>query len=84
MFSDMIPMVISILDRELPLLALTQISSLECTHNSNRLVIHLHHTPLANVSNLNLIMLFLELIFHILVYSLCLYFILYHFCLFIV
>lgn len=60
MFSDMIPMVISILDRELPLLAPTQISSLECTHNSNRLVIHLHHTPLANVSDLNLIMLFLS------------------------
>lgn len=44
MFADMIPMVISILDRELPLLAPTQISSLECTHNNNRSMIHLHCT----------------------------------------
>lgn len=45
MFADMIPMVISILDRELPLLAPTQISSLECTHNNNnKSVIHLHYT----------------------------------------
>lgn len=34
MFSGMIPMVISILDREHPLLVHTQISSLECTHNN--------------------------------------------------
>lgn len=49
MFAGMIPMVISILDRERPLLAPTQISSLECTHNNNnnnnnRSMIHLHHT----------------------------------------
>lgn len=43
MFAGMIPMVISILDRERPLQAPTQISSLECTHNNNRSVIHLHY-----------------------------------------
>lgn len=36
MFADMIPMVISILARELPLVDPTQISSLECTHSNNR------------------------------------------------
>lgn len=35
MFAGMIPMVISILDRERPLQAPIQISSLECTHNNN-------------------------------------------------
>lgn len=44
MFAGMIPMVISILARERPLLAHTQISSLECTHNNNRSMIHLHYT----------------------------------------
>lgn len=34
MFAGMIPMVISILDKEHPLLVHIQISSLECTHNN--------------------------------------------------
>lgn len=43
MFAGMIPMVISMLDRERPLEAPTKISSLECTHN-NRSMIYLHYT----------------------------------------
>lgn len=44
--ADMIPMVISILGRERPLLAPTRISSLECTNNNNnnRSLFHLYLT----------------------------------------
>lgn len=64
MFADMIPMVISILDRELPLLAPTQISSLECTHNNNRSVIHLHFTHYCqNTEPVNVVSHFLSIDF---------------------
>lgn len=59
MFADMIPMVISILDRELPLLAPTQISSLECTHNNNKSVIHLHTLTIVNTLNQLMLMFYI-------------------------